>query len=636
MMLPYVVNILLRRNLAALTFMLSLATVAHLPAQDGSLDQGFLTGTGANHTVNVVSALPDGKIFIGGILTSFGGAPAPRLARLHPDGSPDMGFVPTMANLGANGDIRSLGIQNDGKYIIGGVFTQYGGQNVGRIVRLDTNGLTDAAFQHTPGANNEVLAIEPQADGRILISGFFSSYHGQAFNGFTRLMPNGSIDSSFLVGNGSNLSPIVIRALPGGKILIGGTFVSYQGQPIQRIARLHANGTLDTSFVPASIPSGGINRMEVQPDGRIIIAGTFASVGGVTVNRIARLMPDGQRDTSFQPGTGVNSTIRSLALQSDGKIIIGGDFTMLNGQSRARIARLHPDGSLDTGFDPGTGTNGSVMDISLQTDGKPIIAGAFTIFNNISRQRIARLNNAYCLNDTLPPIPDIAQLPVMTVSCGTAITNYPTATDNCSGVLSATTNDPLMYTSGGMYTVVWIYTDNAGNTSTQTQSIQITGIDVTASIHSGLADTLKANYLSPGATYHFYACSGGILLPLSSGPQPYFVCPAPGDYAMSISEGLCSDTSACYTLLLTHVAEAEVTPDIKVFPQPAMDVLELHHPAAKGSMYRIFSNAGRLIKEGLCGKNGQTRIDIRSLRPGIYILGVYPAHGVDHILFIKT
>src|SRR5690606_36450331 len=154
--------------------------------------------------------------------------------------------------------------------------------------------------------------------------------------------------------NNSVLST-VIQA--DGKIIVGGDFTSFNGTIINRIARLNTDGTLDTDFNPGTGFNYGVRSTVIQVDGKIIVGGGFTSFNGTIINRIARLNTDGTLDTDFNPGTGFSSGVYSTALQVDGKIIVGGDFTSFNGVSRGRIARLNTDGTLDTDFNPGTGVN---------------------------------------------------------------------------------------------------------------------------------------------------------------------------------------------------------------------------------------------------------------------------------------
>ncbi|RMH34509.1 MAG: hypothetical protein D6687_03815, partial [Acidobacteria bacterium] len=134
---------------------------------------------------------------------------------------------------------------------------------------------------------------------------------------------------------------------------------------------------LAQSPVDAFNPNVGNNTVfaiAIEPDGQILIGGSFTSVGGQTRNRIARLNPDGSLDTSFNPNA--NGTVFAIALEPDGQILIGGSFTSVGGQTRNRIARLNPDGSLDTSFNPDA--NNTVSAIAIEPDGQILIGGSFT------------------------------------------------------------------------------------------------------------------------------------------------------------------------------------------------------------------------------------------------------------------
>jgi hypothetical protein len=97
--------------------------------------------------------------------------------------------------------------------------------------------------------------------------------------------------------------------------------------------------------------------------------------------------------TEFDVYSGFSSNVISIAVQSDGKVVIGGDFRTFNGVTAIRIARLNSDGTLDTTFttNTGTGFNESVQSIAIQSDGKIVCGGEFTGFNSINRTRLARI-----------------------------------------------------------------------------------------------------------------------------------------------------------------------------------------------------------------------------------------------------
>ncbi|MEM6321521.1 MAG: delta-60 repeat domain-containing protein, partial [Bacteroidota bacterium] len=165
------------------------------------------------------------------------------------------------------------------------------------------------------------------------------------------LSQDGSLDTSFDPGSGTNATVQSVAVQSDGKVLIGGDFTTVNGTSRARIARLNADGSLDTSFDPGSGTNGDVQSVAVQSDGKVLIGGFFTTVDGTGRRRIARLNADGSLDTSFDPGSGTNATVQSVAVQSDGKVLIGGDFTSVDGTSRNSIARLNADGSLDTSFD---------------------------------------------------------------------------------------------------------------------------------------------------------------------------------------------------------------------------------------------------------------------------------------------
>jgi uncharacterized delta-60 repeat protein len=367
---------------------------------DGSLDTSFDPGSGANDTVYIISIQSDGKIIIGGNLTSYNGTSRNTIARLNADGSLDTSFDP---GSGATHTVQTTSIQSDGKIIIGGYFTSYNGTSLNHIARLNADGSLDTSFNTGSGANTSVATSFIQPDGKIIIGGGFTSYNGTSLNRIARLNADGSLDTSFNAGSGANSIVYASSIQPDGKIIIGGSFVSYNGTSRTRIARLNADGSLDTSFDPGSGANDAVYTISIQSDGKIIIGGDFTSYNGTSRNTIARLNANGSLDTSFDPGSGATHTVQTISIQSDGKIIIGGYFTNYNGISRNSIARLNANGSLDTSFDPGSGTNTSVATSFIQPDGKIIIGGSFTSYNGISRNRIARLNADGSLDTSFDP-----------------------------------------------------------------------------------------------------------------------------------------------------------------------------------------------------------------------------------------
>jgi uncharacterized delta-60 repeat protein len=370
---------------------------------DASLDTSFNTQTGANGIVRATSLQSDGKIIVVGNFNCYNNNLTRRIARLNSDGTLDATFDTGIGAVSSIG-LHTTSIQNDGKIIIGGNLSQYNGVNRNGIARLNSDGSIDTTFDPGTGvaggsSYSIVHTSALQSDGKIIIGGDFRFYNGIARSGVARLSADGSLDLSFYPGTGVGAGKKVYSSAiqSDGKIIIGGDFISYSDNPLNRIARLNTDGSIDTSFILGTGANNIIYTIALQSDGKIIIGGNFTSYNGTSINRIARLNSDGSLDTSFNPGTGANGIIYTTALQSDGKIIIGGEFTSLNGNSCFRLARLNTDGSLDSSFNPGTGANNFIYSTALQSDGKIIIGGDFTSYNNIGRNNITRINGGSSL-----------------------------------------------------------------------------------------------------------------------------------------------------------------------------------------------------------------------------------------------
>ncbi|MEX2579246.1 MAG: cadherin-like beta sandwich domain-containing protein, partial [Verrucomicrobiales bacterium] len=431
----------------------SLLLLALLPAARaqtaGQLDAGFDPGTGANSSVRSVAVQADGKVLIGGEFTSFDGVARNRIARLNADGSLDAGFDP---GDGAGGSVvLAVAVQADGKVLVGGEFTSFDGVARNRIARLNADGSLDAGFDPGDGAGGTVRAVAVQADGKVLVGGVI---------GIVRLNADGSLDTGFAPGDGPGGQVHAVAVQADGKVLIGGAFTHFDGTSRFRIARLNSDGSLDTDFVPdPGVGSGAettVYSVAVQADGKILVGGWFTSYDGVPSNRIARLNVDGSLDTGFDPGDGASSAVYSVAVQADDKVLVGGQFTSFDGVARNRIARLNADGSLDAGFDPGDGAGGTVRAVAVQADGKVLVGGQFSTFDGVPSGGIARL-----FGESVESNADLSSL---TLSSGTlapafasGTTDYSAAVGNATASLTVTPNaaDPdatiAVRVNGGSY-----------------------------------------------------------------------------------------------------------------------------------------------------------------------------------------
>lgn len=297
---------------------------------------------------------------------------------------------------GANGTVYAVAVQPDGKCLIGGDFTAYNTTPHKRIARMNADGQVDTSFLPPVGSVGQgvdgfISAIALQQDGKVIIGGAFSSFNSTQRGGIARLNANGSLDTSFNPGLGSDGIIWSTLIQPDNKILVAGQFNSINNVPRARIARLNPDGSVDSTFDPGVGPDDIVFAMALQPDGRVIIGGQFTSVNGVSRNRVARLNADGTFDASFDPASGADDIVYALGLESDGKVIIGGSFSTVDQRAHKSIARLNPNGTLDETFESGSGANDTVYSVAVQGDGRVMIAGIFTVFNETRRVGLARL-----------------------------------------------------------------------------------------------------------------------------------------------------------------------------------------------------------------------------------------------------
>lgn len=357
-------------------------------SQPGALDTSFNLGKGASGFVETIALQPDGKILIGGSFTTYDKISRNRIARINADGTLDATFKPVK---GVDGNVETISIQSDKKIVVGGAFTNYNGAQRTNIARINADGTIDPAFNSGTGPDNFLLTSLIQPDGKIIIGGGFNNYNGTPRNRIARLNPDGTIDTSFDPGKGVDKDVFTIALQPDGKIIIGGNFKSYNGTTKNRIARINVDGTLDASFDIGVGPDDYVGTIVLQPDGKIIVGGNFTSFNGNTKNRIVRLNQDGTIDATFNSGTGTNDYVGTISIQTDGKFIVGGNFTFYNGIPVNHIVRINSDGVLDSTFDSGKGINKNVSAAVIQPDGKLVIGGEFTSYNGTSSNYITRI-----------------------------------------------------------------------------------------------------------------------------------------------------------------------------------------------------------------------------------------------------
>lgn len=381
------------KNLLRLSLCLALlhGAPAALKSQSAIVDYSFAAAP-ANNLVYKVLLQPDGKILVGGAFTNYAGSGKNNLVRLNSNGTVDAAFNTTGS--GPGNAVYDIGLMPDGRIVVGGNFVAYNSTPCSFVIRLDANGNVDNTFSAQQNViNNAIWALELQGDDKIVIAGDFSMCYSATQPHITRLNYDGSLDTSFHVGTGFNTTVYDLLVLPDQRILCGGRFVVYKGQPALGIALLHPDGAQDTSMQVSNAFSGIgtaiVYSLTRQPDGKIIVSGAFNYHNAQQITGITRLNLDGTRDMTFTPPLYPYAIVKTSALQANGKILAGGEFTtsMYNPNSTGshKIVRLNTDGTLDTTFNVGTAFQNQydfVNDIEVQPDTKIIAGGNFTYFDS--------------------------------------------------------------------------------------------------------------------------------------------------------------------------------------------------------------------------------------------------------------
>ncbi|MDB6057918.1 MAG: hypothetical protein JWO95_1762, partial [Verrucomicrobiales bacterium] len=307
------------------------------------------------------------------------------------------GFFRDAGAAGSSDAIGALQPMLDGRLIIGGSFTQLktnGATSVFRsyLAAFTTNGIVDP---FSPAPDNIINDAIRQSDGKIVVAGLFQNMAGNVRKYIARFNTNLTFDTNFstTLGLGPDAAVNDIALQPDGKILLAGTFTAVSGQPNTRgIARLNSDGSVDTTFASAYTSFGSGTLVDILPDGRIVFVGS-GSYGGASAS-VYRINTNGTVDATFTNILG--AAVTALAVMPDGGVLVGGTFLTLNGKTRPILARLIQNGAVDfTFFADATNTTAlnqsSIKAICIQENGKILAGGTFLTFGPF-RNGLARFN----------------------------------------------------------------------------------------------------------------------------------------------------------------------------------------------------------------------------------------------------
>lgn len=352
--------------------------------RQGSRDTTFVPGTAPSSAIQQLITLADGRSYLAGNFTMVGGQNRRYAALINADGSVSSTFS---NNAYANGSVNAAIAQSDGKLVLGGTFTLWDSFYSQYLVRFLTNGTIDTNFtaRLNPGPDNTVSLLAVGPDDSILVAGNFGKFNDEWRTNLARIKANGSFDYSFDLKTNLYVATALL-VQPDRKILFGNASVG--------ALRLNADGSRDTDWSAPAFNSG-INAFALQQDGKVLVGGQFTPSLANPNGYITRLNADGTLDDTFNSGTNVTGAVSQIAVQEDGRILIAGSFFNISGQSRNYFARLNADGSLDTSFQPGTGSSGGSPSnplIGLQYQGRIVLAGGFTSYDGSSSPYLVGIN----------------------------------------------------------------------------------------------------------------------------------------------------------------------------------------------------------------------------------------------------
>ncbi|UOQ66629.1 delta-60 repeat domain-containing protein [Hymenobacter volaticus] len=439
---------------------------------------------GPNEQLRVaVAAQPDGKLLVGGAFSNFGGSNVGGLIRLLPNGQMDPSFVPPGNQLNR---VRAIAVQPDGRILVGGDGLYINGiATPSGIIRLQANGNLDASF--TPPPNLEVWELALQPDGRILVGGdatnqaaignrgsivrllasglpdlsftaisspgrelvpYPTQFPDRLNNHFAlqadgslvvafpppdddrtqpslvrRYLPTGQPNASWSPGPGPDGEVKALVSLASGNILLGGTFGMYANLPGCLAAVQGSTGQLVASWRPRLGLPGSVTALARQPNGKLLIGGNFSTVNDWATANVARLWPNGDVDTTFRaPIGGITGAgtvqLHTLTLNATGQVLLGGEFATIGGQPRAGVARLLTNGDLDPTFQAplqnASARLPSVRAIAVQPDGKMVLGGSFTATiagSSLPAPSVVRVLSTGAIDaDFLPAVPFSANI----------------------------------------------------------------------------------------------------------------------------------------------------------------------------------------------------------------------------------
>lgn len=631
----------------AVLFML--ATSAYrVSGQAGSLDTNFkapwLVQRESTREAYGVSIGPDRKIVMVGNVRTIDESRY-SVIRFNPNGTVDT----SLNAYGFNAIPRNVKVLSNGSMLICGSFTSYRGVPNKLIIKLLPNGDPDNSFKSklTQGYMIQDLYVQP--DGKIYVMNMIQ---------VVRLMPNGDVDPQFDQQSTLDNEVKTVGVQSDGKVIVGGSFKTYKFKKREYFMRFHSDGTEDTStFLALNKLNGSVDRILVQSDDKIVVAGGFTKYGTTNVLNCIRLFPDGSLDTSFQVNPDITITNRML-LDSQDRILNGTGFYPKSPFVKdTAYFRLNKDGDLDSTYYFIYGFGGSTQCTALQPDGKLVFVGRFSnygTFPNSTITTIFRLHGDSTWDDSTTYYTSQASACDSFSWRGTTYTQSGTyrldltnsqgddsllvlelnLSHSSSNLEQVKTCGPYLW-QGQTYSTPGNYTKTLSNAqgcdSILKLDLAISPINKNISLTGNI---FISSELDTGVSYQWIDCSTGQFIQNMTSrlfmPQTY------GTFAVIIYKWGCIDTSYCMSNGPWGILSPEAI-EMNVYPNPAGKEITVDLPLdGEGGELILYNSMGQVLSANLVQNEGTFNLTTSELPEGVYWLLYHTARGNYKAKFIKT
>jgi uncharacterized delta-60 repeat protein len=342
------------------------------------------------------AVLPSGKILVGGAFTQVGATARRALASLNADGTLDTNFVVSPA---LTGSVSCFAVQPDGKIVFAEYFVGGGGSYFpSRVARVNANGAIDSSFPNI-NFNDLVKSIaiqtgtsDPAQEGKILVGGDYTALKTVTRNYFARFSSAGVLDSTFGPNPNGSVNAIGYSA---DTLAIGGEFTWVAGSGHNHYESLTLSGIHNPAYANSPDADSDVTAVLNQGLGGVVIGGVFTAVDGASHSKVAQFDYNGivgalgSNNPLLPPSTG---QVLALALESSNDVLAGGTFTFTHNAVTYQHIVRYSGGSQDLGFCAGAITGGYIWTVSVQSDGKILIGGTFTNVQGQARNYLARLD----------------------------------------------------------------------------------------------------------------------------------------------------------------------------------------------------------------------------------------------------